>query len=92
MKTQTPTAEDARHFNTKKVRMMLIAGKKLTKRGLDRLLDVTNSSEIIRRLRKSGMSIKTTRKTSREGKTYGEYSYVPPKKVNRITAGTYSRV
>jgi hypothetical protein len=71
--------------------MMLLNGKKLTKRGLDRLLDVTNSSEIINRLRKSGLEITTTWKTSREGKRYGEYSYSSAEKVNRITSGTYPR-
>jgi hypothetical protein len=34
-----------------RVKLMFLAGKVLTKRGLDRYLDVTNSAEIINQLR-----------------------------------------
>ena len=71
-----------------RVKLMLLAGKTLTKRGLDRLLDCTNSAEIIRQLRKE-MEILTIWKVSKNGIRYGEYRYVPPKKIDRIATRQY---
>jgi hypothetical protein len=75
---------------TQRVKLMLLSGKRLTKRFLDRVLDVTNSAEIIRRLRDDEkMNIETVWKKSSKGKRYGEYVYKPDKKVNRITSRSY---
>lgn len=71
-----------------RVKLMLLAGKTLTKRGLDRLLDCTNSAEIIRQLRKE-MDILTIWKVSKNGIRYGEYKYIAPKKVDRIKTRAY---
>jgi hypothetical protein len=68
---------------------MLFAGRKLTKRGLDRRLDVTNSAEIINQLRKEGMNILTTWKKSSNGIRYGEYSYEATPTESRIENQTY---
>lgn len=71
-----------------RVRRMLMAGKILTKRFLDRYLDVTNSAEIINQLRKE-MTIITVWKVSTKGVRYGEYVYRRPEKVSRIKTRQY---
>lgn len=71
-----------------RVRRMLLAGKRLTKRFLDRYLDVTNSAEILRQLRKD-MDIITVWKVSEKGVRYGEYVYNRPKKISRIATRQY---
>lgn len=72
------------------IKLMLLAGRVLTKRGMDRRFDVTNSAELINQLRKEGMCIITTWKKSENGQRYGEYRYIPdPKPENRITNGAW---
>jgi hypothetical protein len=78
-----------KHENTQRLKLMLLAGQVLTKRYLDRLFDVTNSAEMVNRLRKAGMNIITVMKRSKSGKIYGEYRYVPPSKQSRITNKSY---
>lgn len=86
MKTTTKLK---RPEHKKRIKMMLLAGKVLTKRGLDRMLDCTNSAECINQLRKEGMEISTTMKKSKNGIRYGEYKYVAPEKVDRIKTRAY---
>lgn len=71
-----------------RIKLMLLAGQKLTKKYLDQTLDVTNSAEIIRQLRRE-MTIDTEWKVSEAGTRYGVYSYVPPPKVDRIKTRAY---
>lgn len=83
------TTKQKRPEHKKRIKMMLLAGKVLTKRGLDRMLDCTNSAECINQLRKEGMEISTTWKKSKNGIRYGEYRYIPAKKVDRIKSREY---
>ena len=85
------TTKVKRRNHKQRIKLMLLAGKVLTKRGLDRMLDCTNSAEAVRQLRKE-MTIITVWKVSKNGIRYGEYKYIPPKRVNRITSQQYSRV
>lgn len=71
-----------------RVKLMLLAGQKLTQKYLNQTLDVTNSPEIIRQLRKE-MTIETEWRTSEKGTRFGVYSYIPPKKVDRIKSRAY---
>ena len=72
-----------------RVKLMFLAGKVLTKRGLDRYLDVTNSAEIINQLRLDGMCIVTIWKKSEKGRRYGEYHFIPDPKIDRIKTRQY---
>lgn len=81
MKDNIPT-------NKERVRLMLLSGKRLTKFFLDRYLQITNSGEIVRQLRKD-MHIETVWKVSENGKRYGEYVYSPPPKIDRIKTRQY---
>lgn len=74
--------------NKERVRLMLLSGKRLTKFFLDRYLQVTNSAELVRQLRKE-MTIITVWKVSKNGKRYGEYVYSPPPKICRIKTRAY---
>jgi hypothetical protein len=58
-----------------RVKNMLLSGQKLTKKYLDQTLDVTNSAEIIRQLRKE-MPIETEWRVSENGIRYGIYQHV----------------
>lgn len=71
-----------------RVKLMLLAGRKLTVKYLDSVLGVNNSPEIIRKLR-AEMTIVTEWVTPREGGRFGRYFYVPPKKESRISNQTY---
>lgn len=71
-----------------RVKLMLLAGQKLTQKYLNQILDVTNSPEIIRQLRKE-MLIETEWRVSEAGTRYGVYYYVKPKKVDRIKTREY---
>jgi hypothetical protein len=80
-------------WTTQTVKLKLMDRQELTVALLDKRCSTNNGAEIINRLRKSGMPIETRwEKNEKTGKRYGVYFYVPPKKENRITAGTYSRV
>lgn len=56
------------------VKKLLLQGKKLTVRQLDRICETNNSPEKIRQLRKE-MPIRMDWKTSKNGNRYGVYSH-----------------
>jgi len=72
-----------------RLKLMLLSGKKLTQKWLNQTLDLTNSPELIRQLREEGMPIITEWRLSETGTRFGVYSYVPPKKVDRIKTRQY---
>lgn len=81
-----------RESKKQRIKLMLLSGKKPLRAELDKKLFVTNSPELIAQLRKEGMDIKMQRVPKKtEPGWQGRYSYVPPKKVNRITSGQYAR-
>lgn len=90
MKTQTPTAKKKIDDKLQRLKLMLLDGKFLTVRYMDRVFKVNNSPDLILRLRKE-MKVSMKWAVNEEGVRYGIYFYERPKKVNRITAGTYSR-
>jgi hypothetical protein len=81
-----------RESKKQRIKLMLLAGKKPLRAELDTKLFVTNSPELIAQLRREGMDIKMQRVPKKtEPGWQGRYSYVPPKKVNRITSRQYAR-
>ena len=72
----------------KRVKLMLLAGQKLSKKYLDQTLDVTNSAEIVRQLRKE-MEIITEWRVSENGIRYGIYHHPKQPKVSRIATREY---
>jgi hypothetical protein len=79
--------------STQRAKLMLLARQELTVAQMDKMFHTNNSAEIINRIRKQGLKIDLRWETNKKtGQRYGVYFYVPPKKVNRITSGQYSRV
>jgi len=74
------------------LRVWLNQGKKITHLMAWKMWGTNRLAEYVRRLRAAGMDIKTEMVTSAEGDRFGVYYVETKKKVNRITAGTYSRV
>lgn len=73
---------------TRNARLLLLTCKKYSVRELNQILQVNNSPEIIRNLRKE-MDIRTEWRTSENGTRYGVYYYVKPPKVDRIKTREY---
>lgn len=73
---------------TRRARLLLLTGQKFSVRELNRRLDVNNSPEIVRNLRKE-MDIRTEWKTSENGTRFGVYYYVKPPKQSRISTRQY---
>ena len=73
MKKKTPLIK-AKPSKKEIVKKLLLQGKRLKVRQLDRMLDTNNSCEIIRTLRKE-MPIRTDWVTSKNGVRHGVYSH-----------------
>jgi hypothetical protein len=71
-----------------KLKLWFLAGKKFTVRQLDRLLNVNNSPEIVRQLKKE-IPIAMTWITPKNGNRYGRYSLQKSEKVSRIKTRQY---
>lgn len=73
MKNKTPLIK-SKPSKKEIVKKLLLSGKKLKVRQLDRMLDTNNSCEVIRRLRKE-IPIVTQWVTSKNGVRHGVYSH-----------------
>lgn len=82
------TTEDKRKLRARRVKMLLLTGKKYTVRELNDLLFCNNVAETVRQLRKE-MEIVTEWRVSSEGTRYGVYYHPKPEKVSKIETRAY---
>jgi predicted DNA-binding ArsR family transcriptional regulator len=82
------TDNDKRKLRARRVKILLLTGKKFTVRELNDLLFCNNVAETVRQLRKE-MEIVTEWRTSENGTRYGVYYHPKQVKESRIETQQY---